>query len=478
MINIRIPTSVSIKASHLEWILLVGVTLLAASLRFFRLDEWGFWIDEIHTINRAVWHYDPLSFFQFWTSLSIMLEAQALQFYGISEWSARLVPALIGVASIPILYLPTRRFFGPTTALIAALLLAVSPWHLFWSQNARFYTTLLLFYNLALFAFFIAIEEDRPLWLVIFFGLVWLAIRERTIAVFLIPVVVAYPIAVILLRFKQPRGLRLRNMLILLGPMVAVVLLDLANFLRGGGSFFLEQLETFAGQPIDDPFRLTYFIASSTGIPLMALGFFGGIYALIKKSRAGVLMFIAAVLPVVLLVCLSPFIFTKDRYVFTTLPGWIILAAYAIHQITARLQHIDRILAAGLLFIFLADAVGNHILYFQTNNGNRRNWRAAFGLIQDRRMPDDRIISTRPEIGSYYLGEDVVWMGDVPPEMVEESNTRFWFVTDSESVWVTGEIYSWMKQNAELVDNWTLRMPEDMSLSLYLYDPQCVCRNR
>lgn len=73
-----------------------------------------------------------------------MAEWQAL---GVSERAARLGPAWVGVASVPILAVLTRVAFGPAVAASAALLLAILPFHLYWSQMARFYSTGFLFAN-------------------------------------------------------------------------------------------------------------------------------------------------------------------------------------------------------------------------------------------------------------------------------------------------------------------------------------------
>jgi hypothetical protein len=62
-------------------------------------------------------------------------------------------------------------------------------------------------------------------------------------------------------------------------------------------------------------------------------------------------------------------------------------------------------------------------------------------------------------------------MGDVQPNAVTSSGRRYWFVLDSESVWSTGQIYPWIRQHGELIDVRYLRLPEDISLWIYLYDP-------
>jgi mannosyltransferase len=107
----------------------------------------------------------------------------------VNEWSARLASALIGIISIPILYFSIRKIIGSGAALILSILLAVSPWHLFWSQNARFYSSLMLMYTLAAFAFFWSMERNWPRYLLLFYALFYFALSERMIAIFLIPVI-------------------------------------------------------------------------------------------------------------------------------------------------------------------------------------------------------------------------------------------------------------------------------------------------
>ena len=119
-----------------EYALLFVITLVAAALRFYKLGEWSFWIDELYTINHAMAHFSTPELIlenippsRNWVPVSVILAAQTLNAWGINEWSARLASTAIGIASIPILYFPTRKIFGNRSALIAALLLAISPWH-------------------------------------------------------------------------------------------------------------------------------------------------------------------------------------------------------------------------------------------------------------------------------------------------------------------------------------------------------------
>ncbi len=69
-----------------------------------------------------------------------------LQVFGDSEVALRLPSAVAGICTIPLLGLLTEEITkSRTTAAIAALLLAVNPLHLWYSQEARPYAVLLLF---------------------------------------------------------------------------------------------------------------------------------------------------------------------------------------------------------------------------------------------------------------------------------------------------------------------------------------------
>ena len=122
--------------SMLEPLLLTLIIATAAALRFYKLGDWSFWGDEIITVRRAMGAPARSLSGQ---NISLLLEYLVLSTLGIREWTARLAPALTGVITIGLIYLPIRRIFGIRVALISILLLALSPWHLYWSQNARQY---------------------------------------------------------------------------------------------------------------------------------------------------------------------------------------------------------------------------------------------------------------------------------------------------------------------------------------------------
>lgn len=125
---------------------LVLILVLGLGLRLVRLDQ-SFWLDEASQAQLS-----SLSVSQIWSGRSAdfhpplfyILAHYWLQF-GHSEMWLRLLPVGIGVVTIWFIYLlaggiiPNKR-----AGLIAALLLAVNPFHIYYSQEFRMYSLLAL----------------------------------------------------------------------------------------------------------------------------------------------------------------------------------------------------------------------------------------------------------------------------------------------------------------------------------------------
>jgi len=463
----------------LQYWLLAAITLLALALRFYKLGQWSFWIDEIFTINHAQAHFSSLALiFQHipphrnWIPLSVIATASVLNLAGTSEWSARLVPALIGIISIPLLYFPVKQLFGVRVGLIMALLLAVSPWHLFWSQNARFYTALLLLYTLALFVLFYSLEQNRPLYLLLFVVLFYLAMSERLIALFLVPVIGCYLLLLKLLPVEKPHGFQMRNILILIAPGLVFGLYEVYLFVVRGSSILTGTLDTFAEQANHSPLRLALAILYRLGIPLVCVGSVGGLNAFWSKNRQEWFVTLGAVVPILAIVAISPFFFTVDRYVFVTLPFWAILAGLALERLPSIVSTRTALPAVALLSILVLSAMSENMLYFQYQNGNRPDWRTAFAIVAQAKQADDRVLTTQPEMGEYYLQEKVDNVNSFTVTDIERSQQSFWFVIDESTGYVDPALHAWIKQHSTLVEVLDIHLPaKSISIRIYRYEP-------
>jgi 4-amino-4-deoxy-L-arabinose transferase-like glycosyltransferase len=80
---------------------------------------------------------------------------------GETAWTVRLPAVLFGTASIPLLYLLARAVATSLEGLLAAALLAFSYHHVWFSQNARGYTTLLFWTLLCTLLLYRGLEQRR-----------------------------------------------------------------------------------------------------------------------------------------------------------------------------------------------------------------------------------------------------------------------------------------------------------------------------
>ena len=123
------------------------ILLLAAGLRFYMLDGQSFWADEgnsvvlaqepVTTIIRsaAADIHPPAYYFllKIWGSV-----------FGLSEKGARSLSAVLGVLVVWGVYLVGTALKNQRTGLLAALLAAINPFLIYYSQEARMYQLLVL----------------------------------------------------------------------------------------------------------------------------------------------------------------------------------------------------------------------------------------------------------------------------------------------------------------------------------------------
>jgi hypothetical protein len=95
----------------------------------------------------------------------------------------------------------------------------------------------------------------------------------------------------------------------------------------------------------------------------------------------------------------------------------------------------------------VAEPLSQDALYYQYQNGNRPDWRGAFALV-GREREGDLVAATRPELGEYYLGEEVIPINSMDPEAIAEGGTRVWFVIDEATGWVAPALREWIDKNS------------------------------
>ena len=124
---------------------LLGLIMLAFALRVHRLPAQSLWYDEgvswymtrLSLSDLTVWTADdiqpPLYYYLLWPWVRLA---------GTSEYSLRLLSVFFGTLAIPLMWVVGRYLLGSRAAWLAALVLALSPLHVYYAQEARMYTLL------------------------------------------------------------------------------------------------------------------------------------------------------------------------------------------------------------------------------------------------------------------------------------------------------------------------------------------------
>jgi mannosyltransferase len=137
---------------------------MGAALRLYQLDGQSLWVDEGlqyfaasaeslgEVVGRALgWANPPLSF----------LISHFFLLVRSSDFFLRLPSALFGIGSLPLLFILTKKVISKQAAIFATLFMAVSPFHVWYSQDGRMYAQLIFLSLLTTLLLLKAVEQKR-----------------------------------------------------------------------------------------------------------------------------------------------------------------------------------------------------------------------------------------------------------------------------------------------------------------------------
>lgn len=160
-------------------LILIFILILAAFLRFYRLSDFppGLYSDEasygynaysILTTGRDEWgKFLPLtiqSFGDYKPPMTAYLTIPSIAIFGLNEFAVRLPSALLGTLTVLLIYFLAKEIHRGV-ALPAALLLAISPWHIHFSRMSMLVGIENFFLTLGLYSFIKFLKSPR--WLFI-----------------------------------------------------------------------------------------------------------------------------------------------------------------------------------------------------------------------------------------------------------------------------------------------------------------------
>ncbi len=388
---------------------LLSTTLLAILLRFYRLDGASLWVDEILTWNMIRPDHGLNIWTQVWDAIQAplyLLFIWPLVRLQENEIMMRLPAAIAGVVTIPLFGVFLSRFLDNKTAQLGTILMAISPYHVWYSQESRGYSFLILFAVLLALAFIEMIKNgprSSTVFYFIFAGAC--SVLSNMSGLFLL---IGVGMAVLLLH--RPQGVRQWIMWALaLGGAVAV---SSPWILKASGIWAVDRLVPGAetglslrGQTTFSPMALpysiyTFFYGYSFGpslrelhqpdrlavlkanLPWMLAGAvpvgIGLISSLRHLGRKRLFLLVFVTVPVVILVLLAvrnikPW---NPRYVSVVFPFLIALLALGLTRLNGAWGRSLAVLMVVLSFWSLSG-------YYWNNRYSKADVRSATAFVQE-----------------------------------------------------------------------------------------------
>lgn len=473
--NPRHPRLDALSLSVLFGALLVGL------LRFWKLGEWSLWVDEAYTYADGRLGLDSE---QLWNPLGYWLLLGVADLLGDrpDEFGLRFLPALAGWCCIPLSWWAFRTWVGDRRAALVSLLLAASSWHIFWSQNARFYTlamaTSLLGAGLVLRAM---AQGKRPLALL---GLLVTAAAAafHVTAVLIVPALCLGP-ALALLR-GSPLSRAGQHVWRLLMLLLVIASVASAPFLWSALEHHWEQKGTSGAMqgPLHLVKTLGYFYTPLVG----AAAVVGAIWSWSRSDSAGLLIVAVSLVVLGCTLLISTQVLMTAQYTLCLLPWVLLLAVMPLDRWPAG-EPVGARIYAAVGFVLVAPALAGSLLYFTSRGGERPRWRDAYAYVDEHREPGDLILGMGSSVGEFYLGADrpdprsprtVSPLGDWHPDGPRRWNRhdrRIWVVirpqwfesffgeTDEQT------LRTWLASDCRLVETFPVLMDgRDLELRVYL----------
>jgi hypothetical protein len=510
------------------------ITFLAAALRLHQLGHGSFWLDELYTIN-SVAHVEGshrskvLGYVPTWIGLRLQgIDPSSIPRYephrwremGVHEVSARLPTAIVGILSVPIIGLVACRLLGARAGVLAMLLLAIAPWHIYWSQAARFYVPQFLFYTLTLMLYYIA-TRSRAGWqsrcaerkadgangvgglrtrcsAATEGSCIGYRITFAMAMVMLVLAVMSQPTAlIIVLVFGvdwavaawRGRPVRLGTF----GWAAATVALGLcATLLAMDVGERPEQWTQFVNEPVrhQEPLAMLMGAMYMIGPGLACLAMLVAAHGLrastmmnripgqsrqpMDDERMLIYLAAAGVLPVLIFAVVSGWAFVGLRYSFIALFPLLALAAIGLERMYGELRpRTGWMLAVAPAAVVLAELGLLNQIYFGSGGNFHARWGDAIAAVKERRVAGDAVAAGDPFLASYYLGEPVLPLPESQQHVLELEHPTWFVVHVTRDPQSTGRF--WLFRDVELIDVFALRaVHANSSVQVYRHVPQRV----
>ena len=416
-------------------LILLCVLLTGVALRAHRLNFQSLWNDEIITyessskplasllINPGDGNMPPL----YYSIIHVVLQLG-------NQEALRLPSLIFGSLSILLFYLVLQKWFGRYISILCAIIMAISPFHVWYSQEARPYIMILLFSLLSLYLTQCSIEEPKSIGLKINLGISVSALfYSHIVTVAFIGFLAIY----VLLHTPRQTWINWLPVMVGIALLVApriyqqfIISPDVpADLSRSFNPIYIAYaIWTFVtgyslGPTISELHMLDHINIISSYfpiiLPIMIFFFLFSLLGVIQIHRQNKMLLLSIVLWFILpltfailgsIYTVHPF---NVRYAILSFPPFIAFLTIGIHSLSS---HWMRAGTFGILGIISVLSLGN---YYYNPRYHRDDIRSAGQYLSTHAQEHDVVIAnapyTVPSIRHYYHGEPEIRVRGYPP---------------------------------------------------------------
>lgn len=419
-----------------EWLAVLAIALVGLALRLYHIGNHGFFVDEVYSVLVARGTGDPeLIQFDAARPLYFVLLKGWLTFASSETWM-RLLSVIFGTANIILIYLLGRLAGGTKVGLAAAVLAALSPMEVHYSQQARMYTMGSFFALAGSIAFVKSFETEKR-------QFVFLWALARLLMVLTLPLTGMLLMIDCVCAFTERKKTKLLPVMALCGlalllawsPFILILLQartsqydswrasldipDLIDFFTLLVNFTASAvpLQESGGPPCFDCFSTAYVVIFA---PVLGLAI-----AFCHKQAKIIFCLAWGFVPLSALFAWSnisdPLLIT--RYTLFTAPFIFIVLAFGWAQAWTRWRPIG----FGIAAVYLL-AMSSCLIYFYSH-AVHEDWRPVCEYIAGHEKPGDQIVvwnyHSKHLIGYYYRGHNNISdMKVITPDDANENDDQ------------------------------------------------------
>jgi mannosyltransferase len=423
------------------WCAAALILLAGLGLRVWQLGEASLWYDEVLTETRA-----QASPGQFFTRVLESGNQTPLYFATLhlfptdTEFLLRLPSAIAGTAGIALLMFVAVRLYGDyKLALVAGVLLAFNPYHIWLSRTARPYALLFVFSLLASYFFLVLLRGERS-------RANWIGFTLSSMAAYVTHYfAAALPLAQYILFAFILRGNRgffrrwLRAQIIAGIPLAIwiVALMRQESVAFGIGWIPRPGLDdiplTLWNMLLGYDGSLPWYLVP--GLLAAAVGLVPGLVYAVRERQSNRIDFywfwlITAPLAAAFVVSLVRPLYV-DRYFMIFLPALLLLTARGWWRLPRPAW------GMGLAVVVVVVGASNVVIVLDRGDDQKEDWRAAAAYIEQERQPGDGLLAETPVTLVVFLRyfEDSemprAWLLEDNPELAESHDgpvRRVWAI--------------------------------------------------